>query len=90
MLTTQPLAAVAPGPSAAPPVRRIIKLGGAAVTVKSQLETLRPEVLDSLVRTLATTSGLPEAEASTSGAGGTVLVHGAGSFGVGSWGRLVG
>ncbi|PNW73963.1 hypothetical protein CHLRE_13g579800v5 [Chlamydomonas reinhardtii] len=81
VLTTQPLAAVAPGPSAAPPVRRIIKLGGAAVTVKSQLETLRPEVLDSLVRTLATTSGLPEAEASTSGAGGTVLVHGAGSFG---------
>ncbi|KAG2443620.1 hypothetical protein HXX76_001970 [Chlamydomonas incerta] len=78
-LTTQPLAA-ASGPSAAPPtVRRIIKLGGAAVTVKSQLETLRPEVLDSLVRTLSATTAAAPPGAVEPGA--TVLVHGAGSFG---------
>ncbi|KAG2438866.1 hypothetical protein HYH02_010664 [Chlamydomonas schloesseri] len=83
--TPAPLAAAAtPAPAG---VRRIIKLGGAAVTVKSQLETLRPEVLDSLVRTLSATAepgagagGGTSASAST-GASGTVLVHGAGSFG---------
>ncbi|GLC35509.1 hypothetical protein PLESTB_000199800 [Pleodorina starrii] len=55
---------------AAPPVRRIVKLGGAAITHKAQLETLQRDVLRRVCASLASDGG-----------GGTVLVHGAGSFG---------
>jgi isopentenyl phosphate kinase len=59
-------------PSQTPPVECIIKLGGAAITDKTQLETLNEEVLDSAAATIASLHirGLS-----------VVVVHGAGSFG---------
>lgn len=51
-----------------PPLQSLVKLGGAAITAKSRLETLQPEVLASVCACLATQSSL-------------VVVHGAGSFG---------
>lgn len=64
-------------PSATPQtLRRIIKFGGAAITQKSKLETLQQELLRQLCTTLAAADGGHD-----SGSG-TVVVHGAGSFGV--------
>ncbi|KIZ03134.1 hypothetical protein MNEG_4828 [Monoraphidium neglectum] len=55
-----------------PACRCVIKLGGAAITDKSRLETLRPDTLASVAATVA---------ALHRNGGGAVVVHGAGSFG---------
>ena len=65
----------APGsavPSFKTHVRVVIKIGGAVVTDKSQLEFARPEVIRCLAEDLA-----PSCAAGPD----VVLVHGAGSFG---------
>jgi hypothetical protein len=51
---------------------RIVKLGGAAITVKAQFETLDVGVLNSIAGDLASCGTT---------AGSSVIVHGAGSFG---------
>ncbi|KAG2483069.1 hypothetical protein HYH03_018052 [Edaphochlamys debaryana] len=87
--TPSPAAAAAAPQPPLPRVRRIVKLGGAAVTVKSQVETLRPEVLRHTATALAAAAaaaeegeGSREKRGAAAGeAGGTVLIHGAGSFG---------
>ncbi|GIL75564.1 hypothetical protein Vretimale_15171 [Volvox reticuliferus] len=70
------MAPEAPAPKVA--AHRIIKLGGAAITHKSQLETLQQDVLHRVCMSLA-----KDASDGDNGriAGGTILVHGAGSFG---------
>ena len=56
-------------------LKRIVKLGGAAITDKASLETLNEEVLDACVEQLRTViSEDAPGEA-------TCIVHGAGSFG---------
>ncbi|KXZ47256.1 hypothetical protein GPECTOR_36g11 [Gonium pectorale] len=81
-----------PGGDAPPPaVRRIVKLGGAAVTHKALLETLQADVLRRVCTSLAASgsgagvgggggAGVGGASGA-GGGGGTVVVHGAGSFG---------
>ena len=58
----------------APAILRVVKLGGAAITDKAGLETLREEVLQTTARQLGDVCG-------REAPGGTVIVHGAGSFG---------
>ncbi|GLI61843.1 hypothetical protein VaNZ11_004350, partial [Volvox africanus] len=70
------MAPEAPAPKAV--AHRIIKLGGAAITHKSQLETLQQDVLRRVCLSLAKDATDVDLGRTT---GGTVLVHGAGSFG---------
>lgn len=64
----------------APEVKRLIKLGGAAITVKSGLEVPRSEVIQAAAQHVAET--VKHLSLSTPGRpAGCVLVHGAGSFG---------
>ncbi len=58
-----------------PSLKRIIKLGGAAITHKASFETLNEEVLRSVARSVA------QAFKKESREGGIIVVHGAGSFG---------
>lgn len=67
----------------APIVARIIKLGGAAITRKDELETLNEEALNAVSADIAasTSAGGPASEHMAPEAYDTIVVHGAGSFG---------
>ena len=82
-----PRAATPPPAQPQPPggLQVLVKLGGAAITDKQQLETLNPEVLAASARQLAALYAEQQelGGSSDSGCGpaGLVVVHGAGSFG---------
>ena len=56
----------------------LVKLGGAAITIKDKLETLDDEVLDTTISHLIETLNPPDTDGP---APKLVVVHGAGSFG---------
>lgn len=60
-------------PPQEPQLRRIIKLGGAAITVKPQLETLQPATLQAVCSSIATPSPSSAAHAVASGAASAAL-----------------
>lgn len=64
----------APSTATRPAVKRLVKLGGAAITKKAQFETLDGEVLRVVCQQLA-------AGCQPAGQADTIIVHGAGSFG---------
>lgn len=70
---TASAAGASPKPVTSRPCHCIIKLGGSAITHKSQLETLKPDVLQHICNSIQ--------QLHKTAVDGIVLVHGAGSFG---------